>query len=72
MKKEIFERLSTLITVAFALVAALAWNAAVQSIFVYFFGERSSIPAMLIYAIVITIIAVIITIWFSKFVSNKT
>jgi len=37
MKKDIIEKLATLITAAFGLVAALAWNSAIQNIFVRIF-----------------------------------
>ncbi len=66
MKKEVIEKLASLITAAFGLVAALAWNDAIQKIFKEIFGEASSIPAMLMYAIIITIVAVIATIWVGK------
>lgn len=70
MKKEIVEKLSILITSAFGLVAALAWNSAIQEIFKVFFGEASSITAMVSYATIITIVAVIATVWIGK-VSEK-
>ena len=66
MKSEIVEKLSVLITAAFGLVAALAWNGAIQEIFKTFFGEASGIIAMLVYAVVITLIAVFVTIWIGK------
>jgi len=70
MKKEIVEKLAILITSAFGLVAALAWNSAIQQIFKTLFGESSSITAMVSYATVITIVAVVATIWVGK-VSDK-
>jgi hypothetical protein len=70
MKKDVIEKLAALITAAFGLVAALAWNSVIQSIFVSIFGEKSSIPAMLSYAIIVTVIAVFATIWIGK-LSNK-
>lgn len=66
MKLDIIEKLSALITAAFGLVAALAWNTAIQQIFKDIFGEASSIVAMLIYAILVTVIAVSATIWIGK------
>ena len=63
MKKEVVEKLATLIATAFGLVAALAWNNAIQSIFKRIWGEQSSIIAMLVYAIIVTIIAVVVSIW---------
>ena len=70
MKKDIIEKLATLIKAAFGLVAALAWNSAIQNFFVRIFGEKSSISAMLSYAIIVTVIAVFVTIWLGK-LSNK-
>ncbi|HLD34036.1 MAG TPA: DUF5654 family protein [Candidatus Nanoarchaeia archaeon] len=61
MKAEVIEKLSALITAAFGLVAALAWNNAITKIFEKFFGTQSTIYAMLIYALIVTIIAVIAT-----------
>lgn len=66
MKKEVIEKIAALITVAFGLVAALAWNDAIQGVFKYFFGEQSSIIAMTFYAIIVTVIAIIATIWIGR------
>jgi len=66
MKKDVIEKLAALITAAFGLVAALAWNGAIQAIFKEVFGASDNISAMLTYAIIVTIIAVIITIWIGK------
>ena len=66
MKKDVVEKLSALIIAAFGLVAALAWNGAIQSIFKEVFGDRSTITAMLTYAIIVTILAVLATIWIAK------
>ena len=40
-------KLAALITAAFGLVAALAWNEAIQAIFTEVFGEAGNIPAQL-------------------------
>lgn len=66
MKAEIIDKLSDLITTAFGLVAALAWNGAIQSIFKQVFGAAEGLIPMILYAIVVTIIAVAITIWIGK------
>jgi len=71
MKKEVIEKLAALITAALGLVAALAWNSAIQSIFQEVFGTLNGILAMLIYAITVTIIAVIATVWIGK-ISDKS
>ena len=66
MKKDVIEKLSALIIAAFGLVAALAWNGAIQAIFKQVFGTSDTVGAMLTYAIIVTIIAVIVTIWIGK------
>ena len=67
MKKDVIEKIAALITAAFGLVAALAWNEAITSLFkvdgpLYFLA--SSGPWA--YAILVTIIAIIATIWIGK------
>ncbi|TRZ81270.1 hypothetical protein D4R86_02840 [bacterium] len=66
MKKEIVEKITALSTAAFGLVAALAWNGAIQAIFKKAFGATDGIVSMLIYAVVVTIVAVLVTIWIGK------
>lgn len=62
LKVEILDKIAALVTAAFGLVAALAWNEAIKAIFKEVFGTAEAIGPMLIYAIVVTIIAVILTI----------
>lgn len=56
------DKMAALITAAFGLIAALAWNEAIKAIFKEIFGEADAIGPLLIYAIVVTIAAVILTI----------
>jgi len=70
MKKEVIEKLAALVTAAFGLVAALAWNGAIQAIFKAVFGSSDNIPAMLIYAVIVTLIAVLITVWVARAASK--
>ena len=63
MKKQVVEKMAALLTAAFGLVAALAWNDTIKTIFKHFFGDSSSITAMIIYAVIVTIIAVLVTLW---------
>ena len=58
-KTEVIDKIAALVTAAFGLVAALAWNGAIQELFALIFGEQSTLVAMLVYAIVVTIVAVI-------------
>lgn len=72
MKKDVIEKIAVLMTGAFGLVAALAWNGAIQAAFVKIFGEASSLIAMFSYAVIITIVAVLATIWIGKVASKAT
>ena len=65
-KKEVIEKMSALITAAFGLVAALAWNSAIQAGFTSIFGAASSLWAMFGYAVLVTIIAVLATMWIGR------
>jgi Flp pilus assembly pilin Flp len=71
MKNEVIKQVAALITAAFGLVAALAWNSAIQEIFRLAFGDQSGVWAMISYAVIVTIIAVAVTIWIGK-VSEKS
>jgi hypothetical protein len=70
MKAEVMEKIAALITAAFGLVAALAWNGAIRAIFEAIFGSADNIVAMLIYAVVVTIIAILVTIWIARSVKR--
>jgi membrane protein YdbS with pleckstrin-like domain len=71
MKFEMMDKLAALVTAAFGLVAALAWNGAIRAIFEHFFGTADDITAMLVYAVVVTIIAVLVTIWIARAVKRS-
>lgn len=66
MKKEVLLNLVTLVTAAFGLVAALAWNSAIQELFKAIFGTAQTIAGMFIYAIIVTVIGVLATIKIGK------
>jgi hypothetical protein len=72
VKTELIERIAALLTAAFGLVAALAWNGAIQAVFKQLFGDASSMLAMLIYAVVVTIVAVIATIWIGSIAAKAS
>jgi large-conductance mechanosensitive channel len=75
MSKEVFRQLLTLATSAFGLVAALAWNALIQEFVADYIkpllGGVSGIVSLLIYAVVVTILAVVITYNLSKLAEKK-
>ena len=73
MKKEIIEKIAALITAAFGLIAALAWNDAIKALFVGPCGTEGagalcalSAGGPWVYAIIVTIIAVLATLWIAK------
>ena len=66
----VLDKIAALVTAAFGLVAALAWNEAIKAIFKEIFGEAESIGPLLIYAIIVTIAAVILTIIVARAVVN--
>jgi high-affinity Fe2+/Pb2+ permease len=70
MKAEVLDKIATLITAAFGLVAALAWNGAIRAIFETLFGSADNLTAMLVYAVVVTIIAILVTIWIARTVKR--
>jgi len=63
MHIEIIKTIATLITTAFALVAGLAWNEAIKAVITEFLKSGDAIIGLLIYAIIVTIIAVIVTLF---------
>ena len=70
MKILIVDKMSALIAVAFGLVAALAWNEAIKAIFKEIFGTADTVVPLLIYAITVTIAAVILTILVARQLSK--
>jgi membrane protein YdbS with pleckstrin-like domain len=70
MKAEVLDKIAALVTAAFGLVAALAWNGAIRAIFETLFGSADNLTAMLVYAVVVTIIAVLVTIWIARAVKR--
>ena len=70
MKTEMLDRIAALMTAALGLVAALAWNGAIRAIFEAAFGSADNITAMLVYAVVVTIIAVLVIIWIARIITR--
>lgn len=71
---EIVKQMLTLATSGFGLVSALAWNSVIQefvnSYIKKWLPNESGIFSLLIYAIVVTLIAVFVTIQLSKLVKR--
>ena len=71
VKSEVMATIATLVTTAFALIAALAWNSAITAIINQFFPSGGGATGLVIYAIIITIIAVIATLVIGRLLSTK-
>lgn len=64
---EIRERTLGYILAAFGLVAGLAWNDAIQSLIGYLFPlPENTLPAKFLYAIIISFIVVMISVYISR------
>ena len=73
MKKDVTEKIYALMIAAFGLVAALAWNDAIKALFIGPCGSEGagalcalSSGGPWVYAIFVTILAVIAAIWIGK------
>ncbi len=58
IRLSVLKRSYDLLTAAFSFVAALAWNDAIQALFLRIFGPTSTVIAKFIYAVMLTIIIV--------------
>ena len=62
MTGEVLDKFAELITTALGLVAALAWNTAIQNLFDKIFGEAGGeLAGQFFYAILITIVVILAT-----------
>lgn len=68
--KLIMETILGLITTAFAFVAGLAWNDAIQKLIEQIVGTGDALSSLFTYAIVVTIIAVIVTVILARFAAK--
>ncbi len=66
MRLEVLEKLVALATAAFGLVAALAWNDAVQELFKTLFPIQGNLIAKFGYAAIVTIIVVVATMYLGR------
>jgi len=72
IKKEFQKKMIGYIVAAFGLVAGLAWNEAIKALIEYFFPmSQSGMLAKFIYAIVITLVLVIVTVYLTRFIAEK-
>ncbi len=65
-KKAVKEKMFTLILAGFGLVAALAWNDAIQTLFKVLFPKSDGVIGKFVYALLVTLIIVFITLQLKK------
>ena len=65
-KLQLVETFATLMTAAFGMVAALAWNEAIKALIGKFFTGGDQLVPMIVYAIVVTIIAVLCILFIAR------
>ena len=67
MTSEVLDKFSELITTALGLVAALAWNEAIQQLFTLLLGDAGgALAAKFFYAFLVTLIVIFATISVSR------
>ncbi len=59
--KKILSESLTMMSTAFGLVAALAWNEAIRALINNFFSKGQGIISLFIYAILVTVVAVLVS-----------
>ena len=64
--KLIMETILGLITTAFAFVAGLAWNEAIQELIKQFFKTEGTLTGLFVYAVIVTVVAVIVTVLLAR------
>lgn len=67
VRKQVLDKMATLLTSAFALVAALAWNDAIKQLFAKLLpSQDGQIVGLFVYAAVVTVVAVLATLWIGR------
>lgn len=73
LQRELRQRVMTDVATAFGIVAGLAWNETVKSLIEYFFPHRAdTLLAKFIYASLMTIAAVFVTIYLTRLLEKKS
>lgn len=72
IKREMRNKIVGYITAAFGLIAGLAWNDAIKSLIEYFFPQgANSIWLKFVYAVVITLLVVIVSVYMMKVLEDE-
>lgn len=71
VQREFKERTATLILAGFGMIAALAWNEAIKSLFEAYLPKSGELLGKFLYAAVITLIVVVISRYLGKISEKK-
>jgi hypothetical protein len=69
-KVQVWEKVAALVTAAFGLVAALAWNELIKAVIAQWVPEGSGLAAQLVYALFVTLVAVLASVWVARAVTR--
>ncbi len=72
MQKKYLTKIASPIPAAFGLVTPLVWNGAIQEIFLLVFEHQSGLRVMIFYAVLVTIMAVVVTILIGRTAEKTT
>jgi uncharacterized membrane protein YjjP (DUF1212 family) len=64
--REVVATMISLASAAFGVVAALAWNEAITTVFAEYFGDAAQISALFVYAVVVTLIGVVVIVLLAR------
>lgn len=70
IESEFVRTVVTMVTAAFSLVAALAWNTAITKIIEKYFKPGESVLSWILYAVLVTILAVLVGIYLGRLSSK--
>ncbi|BDZ70934.1 DUF5654 family protein [Methanobacterium petrolearium] len=70
VKGQVLQTIATLLTTAFGLIAALAWNDAIKALILELVPQQDGTTGLFIYAIIITVIAVVATILIGRAIAK--
>ncbi len=65
-KVQLLETFASLITAAFGLVAALAWNETIKALIAKVFDSGDDLLGNFVYAIIVTVLAVVMTLLIAR------
>jgi ABC-type Mn2+/Zn2+ transport system permease subunit len=66
VRSDVLERIVTLVIAALGLIAALAWDEALRHVFEIMFGSTGTLSEELSYAVIITVIAALISVYVGR------